>query len=199
MKVAVYSTPDYLAGVTAWDHHDGYVEMTVDDSQVRLSTLVSYTAIYRATDAAGNTATSQRTVEVVGNDQDPTELVKKTAAGLSDDPEEIRDFVRQEIAYSHEWGEGDPVVYGLTRMRGNCYVHALCLEALFNEKGIENQLIWTTNKSHYWLLVKVGDVWRHIDPTPSNVHNRYSLMTDAQRLSTLDGRAWDQNAWPACK
>ena len=81
---------------------------------------------------------------------------------------------------------------------GNCYVHALCLQALFNEKGISSQLIWVTDKSHYWLLVNIGGTWKHIDPTPSSLHGRYSLMSDAQRYETLSGRDWDRTKWPEC-
>ena len=77
----------------------------------------------------------------------------------------------------------------------------MCLMALFDEKGIESQLIWTIQKnpSHYWLIVKIDGVWKHIDPTPGRLHSKYSLMNDKQRLSTLSGRKWDRSAWPACE
>ena len=51
----------------------------------------------------------------------------------------------------------------------------------------------------YWLLINLGGTWRHIDPTPSSVHSIYSLMTDAQRKSTLSGRDWDRSGWPVCE
>ena len=60
-------------------------------------------------------------------------------------------------------------------------------------------MIWVTDKSHYWLIVKIGGKWKHIDPTPSTLHGKYSLMNDAQRLSTLSGRKWDTTQWPACE
>ena len=59
-------------------------------------------------------------------------------------------------------------------------------------------MIWVTNKSHYWLIVKINGQWKHIDPTPSRLHGKYSLMNDEQRLSTLSGRKWDTSQWPAC-
>ena len=199
LKLPLNGKPDYLAGVTAFDRQDGPLEVTVDASQVQTSVPGDYEAIYRATDAAGNIAIKRRRVEVAGDPNDPGPLVKKLAAPLSDDPEEIRDYVRDYIAYSHDWGQGNPVVYGLTKRRGNCYVHALCLQAFLDEKGIENQLIWTQNKTHYWVIVKIGSSWRHIDATPRPSHQRFSLMTDEQRRSTLGGREWDTAAWPPCE
>ena len=82
---------------------------------------------------------------------------------------------------------------------GNCYVHAHCLKALFDAKGIESQIIWVTEKTHYWLVVKIGDVWRHIDATPTPGHMRYSLMNDEERHKTLSGRNWNRSLWPACE
>ena len=75
----------------------------------------------------------------------------------------------------------------------------LCLKAIFDRKGIESRLIWVTNKTHYWLIVKIGDGWKHIDATPSRLHGKYSLMNDTQRLETLSGRVWDTTQWPACE
>ena len=73
----------------------------------------------------------------------------------------------------------------------------MCLQALLKEKGYATQLIWVTDKSHYWNLVKIGGVWRHMDATPDSNHRKISIMTDEQRLSTLKGRDWDHSAWPA--
>ena len=89
--------------------------------------------------------------------------------------------------------------YGFTNKVGNCYVHALCLQRLLSAKGYSTKLIWVTNKTHYWLIVKIDGQWKHIDPTPGRLHSRYSLMNDKQRLSTLSGRKWDRSAWPACE
>ncbi len=120
------------------------------------------------------------------------------ASSLSNDPEAIRDYVRT-ITYSTNWGGSDPVWYGFTNRSGNCYVHAMCLKAIFDYKGITSQLIWTTEKTHYWLIVYVNGGWKHIDATPTTLHSKYSLMNDEQRLSTLSGRTWDTSAWPACE
>ena len=89
--------------------------------------------------------------------------------------------------------------YGLTKDSGNCYVHALTLKALLEEKGYETQLIWVTNESHYWLIIKLEEGWRHIDSTPSAQHEAIGLATDKVRYKNLNGRNWDRSKWPACE
>ena len=192
-------TPDYTTGVTAKDNWDGVVEFTYDDSKVNLSKAGTYYVTYTAVDNAGNKATARRKV-VINHDQEDTDaLVREVAAGLSSDPEAIRDYVRNSIKYSSSWGDDDPVWYGFKNKKGNCYVHALCLQALLEAKGYETKLIWVTDKSHYWNLIKLDGVWKHIDATPGVRHTKYSLMNDEQRLETLQGRKWDTSKWPACE
>ena len=61
-------------------------------------------------------------------------------------------------------------------------------------------IIWVKNQTHYWNLVKIKGVWRHMDATPGSAnHARYSIMTDEMRYETLSGRDWDRNAWPAAE
>lgn len=199
MSVEKYSEPDFLEGVSAQDSVSGVCEVQVDLSQLNLSKAGTYYITYSACDASGNIATVKRKVVVEPNEEDTKALVETIAQTLSDDPEQIRDYVRRSISYSHSWGGDDPVWHGFTRRSGNCYVHAMCLKALFDEKGIESQLIWVVDKSHYWLIVKLDEGWRHIDPTPGVRHTKYSLMTDDLRLATLSGRVWDFEAWPKCE
>ena len=199
MSVSKNSSPDYMSGVSAKDANDGRVEVHCNTSNVDLTKAGTYYITYTATDAAGNKASSKRQITVAHDSSDTAALVSKVAADLSDDPESLRNYVRNKISYSSSYGGSDPVWYGLKNHTGNCYVHAKTLQALLSEKGISNKLIWTTDKSHYWNLVKTGDGWRHIDSTPGSRHTKYSLMTDAQRLETLQGRSWDTENWPACE
>ncbi|MCM1416858.1 MAG: DUF5011 domain-containing protein [bacterium] len=199
LSIAKHSAPDYLAGVKAVDAEDGACEVTYDAGGVDPDTAGTYYVTYTSKDKNGNTATAKRTV-VVGHDQADTDaLVDSIAAGLGSDPEAIRDYVRNTIHYSHNSGGEDPVWYGFTNKSGDCLVHALCLQSLLARKGYETQLIWVTNRSHYWLIIHLNGVWRHIDATPGNWHTKYSLMTDEQRYSILQGRDWDRSAWPACE
>ena len=199
MKVEKNGKPNYLAGVTATDAVDGACTVTYNADKVNLSKAGVYYITYYAKDKSGNVATARRKIEVTHNAEDTRNLVKSIAEGLGNDPEALRNYVRSKIGYSSSWGGDDPVWYGFTNWTGNCYVHALCLKSLYDYKGIENQLIWVTDKSHYWLIIKIDGKWKHIDPTPSNLHSRYSLMNDAQRYETLSGRNWDRTKWPACE
>lgn len=199
MLVEKHSSPDFLKGVSAMDNIDGSVKVTYDTSKLDLSKAGVYYITYYATDRAGNRASAKRKVEVNHNQEDTQALVESLAATLSSDPEALRNYVRSHIGYSSNWGGADPVWFGFKNWTGNCYVHAMCLDSLLKLHGYETQLIWTTCKTHYWLLIKLNGVWKHIDPTPSSIHSRYSLMTDEQRHSTLSGRDWDRNLWPACE
>lgn len=190
--------PELLEGFSAKDKVDGVCEVTCDTSKVDLTQAGTYYVTYTATDASGNVASAKRKVVVNHDEEDTKAMIKEIAAGLSDDVEEIRDYVRKTIRYNTNWGGDDPVWYGFTTKGGNCYVHALCLQMILEEKGYETQLIWVTAKSHYWLIVKLPEGWRHIDATPSAAHSRYSIMTDDLRYATLNGRNWDRSAWPAC-
>lgn len=200
MSVAKGSTPNYMKGVSAKDNKDKDVTITYNASSVNINKAGTYYVTYTARDDSGNVRTAKRKVTVTHNAQDTKDLVKSLAAKLSSDPEKLRNYVRSNVRYNHNWGGKDPVWYGFKNKAGNCYVHAKCLEALLKEKGYECRLIWTIQKnpSHYWLIIKLNGQWKHIDPTPGRLHSKYSLMSDAQRLSTLNGRTWDTSKWPAC-
>ena len=157
-----------------------------------------YYVTYYATDKSGNTASARRKVEVLHDAADTQALVNQIASTQSSDPEALRDYVRNTIYYSSSWGGDDPVWYGFKEKNGNCYVHALCLNSLLRYHGYNTKLIWTTCRTHYWLLIELNGEWKHIDPTPSRLHGRYSLMSDDQRYETLKGRDWDRSAWPTC-
>ncbi len=199
LQVNKNDKPDYLIGVSATDAIDGACKIRYDASSVDTSKSGTYYVTYYATDKSNNTATARRKVEVLHDAADTKALVAELAPKLNSDPEALRDYVRSTIGYSHDWGGSDPVWFGFKNKHGNCYVHAMCLDVLLKHYGYSTQLIWTTCKTHYWLLINIGGTWRHIDPTPSQVHGRYSLMTDAQRKSTLSGRDWDRSLWPACE
>ena len=199
LSIEKHAKVDFLKGVSAYDTKDGVCKVTCNADAVKVDVAGTYYITYTAVDNSGNKATKKRKVIVEHDAEDTKALVKKIAATLSSDPEKIRDYVRSSIRYNHDWGGSDPVWYGFTNKVGNCYVHAHCLKAIFDLKGIESRFIWVTDKSHYWLIVKINGQWKHIDPTPSTLHGKYSLMNDEQRLSTLSGRKWDTTQWPACQ
>lgn len=198
MTVPRDSEPDFLEGFTAEDEISGPCEVICNTDKLNISKPGTYYITYTAVDEVGNETSVKRKVLVEHNQEDTDALVKTWADKLSDNPEKIRDYIRYNVGYNSNWGGNDPVWYGFKNKTGNCYVHALCLKAIYDYKGIENQLIWCTDKSHYWLLVKFDNGWKHMDATPGLLHSRYSKMSDKQRLATLSGRKWDTSLWPAC-
>ena len=202
MTVEKHSSPDFRSGVSAYDTQDGYVSFTVDASAVDTSKRGTYYVSYSAVDSSGNKAVSYRTVTVSHDAADTAALVSEVASGLSSDPLEIRNYVRDLIYYSYyNWGGSDPVWYGLQVREGNCYVFAEVLKVLLEEKGYTCQLIWVTDdySPHYWVLIYLDGGWKHIDATPGPNHMIYDLMNDEQRLETLSGRTWDRDNWPAAE
>ena len=199
MDIPKHSEPDYTAGVTAFDSKDGDISFTYDASRVRVGNAGTYYVIYTATDRSGNSATYRRKVTVAHDAEDTNALVAEHAAKCGTTIQSIRNYVLGNIYYNTNWGGDDPVWYGFTNRVGNCYVHALCLQRLLTYHGYTTQLIWVTDRSHYWLIVSMDGGWKHIDATPSALHSKYMFMDDAQRLETLSGRTWDTTQWPACE
>lgn len=197
MSVAKNGTVNYTNGVSAKDAKYGVCEYDVDSSNVNTSVAGTYYATYTSKDPLGNKTTAKRKIVVNHDQADVDALVARIASSISSDVEAIRDYCRNNIKYGSSYGDGDPIWYGFNNWTGNCYVHALCFQALLRAKGYETQLIWVTNKTHYWNLVKLNGVWRHMDSTPDRNHRKISIMTDAERLSTLSGRDWDHSQWPA--
>ena len=197
LNVAKNTNIDYYKGVSANDNVDGPVNFTVDASMVSIGAAGTYYVTYVARDATGNVATLKRKVIVKHDQNDTNNLVNQFASGIGSDVAAITNYVRDSIRYSASWGDADPVWYGLTEKRGNCYVHAVVLDRVLKIKGYNTKLIWTYDRSHYWNLVFVGGVWRHVDSTPKNY---YILLTDeemAQKLPVTKGGGWDPEGWPA--
>ena len=189
--------PDLLEGITATDNKDGAIPVECDTSALDPNAGGTYYITYRATDSSGNVSTKKRKVTVIHDAADTEALVYAIADKLGNDPVAIRRYMLNTISYNHDWGGEDPLWQGFTLRRGNCYVHALCMKAVLDVKGIENQLIWVTDKSHYWLIVKADGKWTHMDPTPTRTPLP-DTMNDLKRRSTLSGRKWDTTQWPSC-
>ena len=200
--VAKYANIDYYSGVSANDKKDGKCEVIVDSSNVNTSVAGTYYATYSAQDTKGNRTTSKRKI-VINHDQADTnskmdEFYNNYCAGK--DPVGIASAVREYIKYNSNWGGDDPIWYGLTEGKGNCYVHASVLKRALEKAGYQNRIIYLTDQSHYWNLVYVNGVWRHLDGTPSANHT-LGLLTDEQKLADpgVHKKTWNREAWPAAE
>lgn len=202
MTVAKNATIDYNSGVSAIDKKDGKCEFTVDSSGVNVSVAGTYYVTYTSKDKKGNKTTKKREI-IVKHDQEDTnakldEFYNNYCAGK--DPVGMASAVRTYVKYNSNWGGDDPVWYGLTEGRGNCYVHASILNRVLTKAGYTNQIIYLEDQSHYWNLVNVGGVWRHLDGTPSANHT-LGLLTDEQKLADpgVHQKTWDVTKWPAAE
>ena len=200
LVVNKHSSIDFNSGVYAVDNKDGNCSVTSDGSSVNTNVYGTYYATYTSVDLSGNKTTSRRKI-IVNHDQEDlnnkiNEFYNSYCAGLG--PEAIASQVRDRIRYSSSYGNNDPVWYGLTNGRGNCYVHAEVLRVMLDKARYSNQLIWTITGSHYWNLVSYSGGWWHLDSTPSGNHSKV-FLSDAQKLADtgVHGKTWDTSAWPA--
>lgn len=189
--------PDYETGVSAQDNLDGVVDFSYNPNSVDLAYPGIYYVFYTATDAEGNVGTYRRRVQVGQDSEATAALVAQWAEKCPDDPVGIKNYVKNNIVYNTSWGGDDPVAYGFSKKAGNCLVHAVCLQEMLTAKGYESQIIWTTEKTHYWVVVLVDGVWWHLDGTPGQ-NGQFGLMSDQKRLSNLRNRVWEFDAWPVC-
>lgn len=193
-----YSNFDFKSGITATDKKDGKIDYSVDTSSVNLNAYGTYYATYTAKDAAGNTTTVKRKISINHDSTDTNNKVNAFMANAGNDPKTILYYVRNSIPYSYDWGGDDPVWFALTNYKGNCYVHALLYLSILQKKGYEAKLIWNYPKTHYWVIVNMGNgTWRHCDPTPTDWHRPVDCVTDDVRYANLQGNNWDRSLWPA--
>lgn len=189
---------NYTSGVKAVDAKDGKVEFTVDSSNVKISKAGTYYVTYKAKDKSGNVTTRKRKITVLHDSSDTqkkfNEFYNSYLAGKG--PEGMAKEIWKRISGTSDSGGSDPVWYGLTNGKGNCIVHAKILKMALDKAGYENMIIYRTDKAHYWNLVKVNGVWRHLDSSP---YYNTSLQTDKQKLSQpeLKGGDWDHDKFPA--
>ncbi len=200
--VYVGSSINYKNGVTAIDNKDGNVGFSVDSSKVNTSKVGTYYATYKAIDKSGNKKEATRKIIVkeevkrasYSKGASKSEIVKSVASKIGNSIKSIHTWVYNNISYHSEWGGSDPVKYGLTKYRGNCYVHAMVFNALLEAKGYEAEVIWTTDKTHYWNIIKTNGKWLHYD-TSAGYHVVFG-WNNKQRKAALNGRNWDHSKWP---
>ncbi len=198
MSVNKYAKINYTYGVSAYDAKDGNVQFSVDSSKVNTNVAGTYYAYYTAVDKAGNKVTSRRQIYVKYDAADRNAKLNAALAKSGRNYESIRQWIMKNVRYNSNNGGSDPIWYGLTSWAGNCIVHAYLYQAMLLKAGYDAKIIYTTDKSHYWCLVKINGKWRHSDATPTYRHEMVSAFTDAERLAHLQGRDWDHSNpnWP---
>ena len=174
-----YDAIAYRAGVTAYDARGTEIELQVDSSAVDTDKIGEYPVTYSAVDGAGVSVEAKITVTVlpVGEEKvaalaDPI-LAEIITEGMTDTEKAkaIHGWVVENIAYNND-GEKEDVLdgayNGLTLRRGDCYTYYALAKYLLERVGIESvdiHRIPGTDMAHYWLLLDLGDGWRHFDAT----------------------------------
>ena len=204
IEVERYGAVAYRAGVKAYDARGNELELQVDNSGVDADFPGEYFAVYSAVDGAGQTVETRVKVTVlpVGEDKvaakaDPilAEIIKE---GMTDTEKAraIHAWVNTNIAYSNE-GEKEDILdgayNGLTLRRGDCYTYYALSKYLLGRVGIEGidlERIPGTDMTHYWMLLNLGEGWRHYDTTRVKAAqyrpNNGFMMTEAQAQAFCD-------------
>lgn len=199
----------YRAGVKAIDNRDGEIVFSVDSASVRIDRVGEYTAVYTASDAAGNrTAVSVKITvceRAVGSEElyaliDPIILQKgwreKDVETVS---AELYNYVKASLSYTSDSDKSDATAEawrGLREGDGDCFTYYAVAKAFFDRLGIEVLTVTRTPNAlpstHYWLLVNTGThdapTWYHWDCCPHyKEYPLYScLLTDAELLAYND-------------
>lgn len=188
----------YRNAITYSDNIDSQEDLilSVDNTQVDTAKAGVYTVPFTVTDKAGNVANGSLTVTVKNpvtpQEQEVYDRADEVLAGiLTDDMDmtqqarAIYDWIRSNVHYTNHsekdsWVQG--ASEGLVNGQGDCFVFASTAKVLLTRAEIPNIDVVkaTTNPSHFWNLIDVGDGWYHYDTTPRKDGSEFFMWTDAE-------------------
>lgn len=204
LSVYAESTISYRSNVIVTDNKDPAPILTIDSSQVDLTSPGTYPVVYQATDAAGNETILETTITVgekpddlVDADTIYAEADKLIARIITDDM-----TVRQQVKAIYVWvlnncwytNDTDKTDYMqtayhmMTKGNGDCFGFYSVTRLLFERLNIPNLTIQRMENSyrrstHYWSMVSVdgGKTYYHFDSCP-HPEPAYAmcLVTDAR-------------------
>lgn len=193
----------YRSGILVIDDTDPAPVLTVDNSQVDLSTPGTYPLYYNATDSSGNvtTVTTTITVKEAPDTYVDEAIIKETADKLlaeiltegmtaEEQVNAIYDYMESHCYYIANFDKTDYMQAAylmMTDFRGDCFGFYALSRLLFDRLGIENLSVTRMENeirtsSHYWNMVSLddGETWYHFDATPHMTYpTRTCLVTDA--------------------
>ncbi len=203
LSVFLGSTVAYRSGILVTDDTDPTPRLSVDSSQVDLSTPGTYPLFYSATDSAGNVATVKTTITVAEAPESYVaeglilERADKLLAELLTDGmtrEEqvnaIYDWIESHCYYIADFDKTDYMQAAylmMTNNRGDCFGFYALSRLLFDRLGLENLTVTrlpneVRTSRHWWNMVSLddGETWYHFDATPHMTYpTRTCLVTDA--------------------
>lgn len=225
-EIFIGDSISYKDGVEVTDDHTEKPVLTVDNSAVKPQAAGIYPVIYTAKDASGNetSVTVYFTLrERPSNYVEPevayeyarvilnritTEDMSKAEVAAA-----IYNWVKRNIQWDDHsnkengWPAG--AVYGFEQRKGDCFTYYATAKALLDVAGIPNLDVVkvvtaeTSQSSHYWNLIDIGDGWYHMDCTPraGNYTDSFFLYTDEEMLAYSRQHSncfnFDLEAYPA--
>lgn len=204
----------WRAQVSAEDN-SGRVDLTLDTTDVQLSTPGTYTASLVAKDPAGNETRQEVSLVLHDNsvtkemmDQLCEEIIAKIITEDMTTPEILKticDYIRSRISYTDAGVHDDlrrEAYLGLTRRRtGDCFTYCAASRALLTYLGYDTQIVRRKEEytkkvgNHFWLLVNCGTeeepLWYHHDSCPQyrTLRRESYMLTDAQMAAYTKFRA----------
>lgn len=225
LSVFIGSTISYRSNVIVRDDIDENPSLSVDSSQVDLSTAGTYTVVYTAADGAGNETSMETTITVseatkeLADQETIYAAADKVLARITNDSmsdkakvQAIYKWVLNECWYSSDCDKTDwmqAAYQMLDKGYGDCFgFYAVC-RLMFERLGLPNLSIQRSegtsrSTTHYWSMVSVdgGETYYHFDscPHPKPAHNM-CLVTDAT-LEWFNGYCpdyytYDKSLYPA--
>jgi hypothetical protein len=199
-------TATYKKGVYAQDNKDGEVEIKVDSSGVNPRAEGTYTAVYSATDLAGNTVSVDVAVTVIKESVTLDEvnavadqvLAEITTPGmtLKQKAEQIFHYVNTHIYYTGDSDKTDwmkEAKRGIIEGSGDCFTYYSVAHLLLERVGIQTLTIERDSKPgeshHYWHEINYGEGWYYFDATSLKLPLDHIFMTlaDLDAYSALIG------------
>lgn len=204
-SIVVYlgDAASYRTGVTVTDDYDQSPKLTIDSGEVKLDQIGTYTVVYTATDASGNTATKETTVRVMEKKTTTVPVETINAAADKVLATIIKDGMtkKQQVTAIYNWarskcgysGHSDKSDYMqgayimLTQRKGDCFNYYAVTKLMFDRLGIDNIDVRKVknhagDSDHFWSLVSLddGQTWYHFDATPRvGSGDNFCLVTDA--------------------
>lgn len=201
-QVYVGDTISYREGISVLDAIDPEPSLSIDSSQVDLTTPGVYPVTYTAQDARGNKTSVESTVTVL-------ELPEgwATAEEIDDAVEALIDEMgikalseKEQVYAIYDWAHAN-LKYGghtdranvrqaaydmLTERQGDCYGYFALTKVLFDALEIPNLDVqkvknYAEDSDHFWSLVSVdgGENYYHFDATPRvGQTESFCLITD---------------------
>lgn len=189
----------YRDGLRVEDNMDPNPTLSIDTSEVDISTPGVYTVSYTATDATGNTRTSTTKITVLEKPEGYVEPEDVYNAGqkyldmiidptMSDIDKgfKIYNWCKTYINYigtstKTHWTIG--AYEGFTTLSGDCFTYAACAKAMCDMCGIECYVIERCDpgdSTHFWNLLCIEGNWYFMDCSRTNTPMNAYLLTDQE-------------------